>query len=191
MLLLIIGLVLFLGIHSVSIVAEGWRDSTMQRVGEGAWKGIYSLVSLAGFGLIVWGYGEARLDPVLLYAPPAWLRHVGMLVLLPVFPLLVAVYFPGRIKRVAKHPMLLATKLWALAHLLVNGMLADVLLFGGFLIWAIADRISMKRRTQRPLPSLPESKINDVIVFVVGIGIYFVFVKWLHTVLIGIPIMPG
>ena len=191
MLLLIIGLVLFLGIHSVSIVAEGWRDSTMQRVGEGSWKGIYSLVSLAGFGLIVWGYGEARLDPVLLYAPPAWLRHVGMLVLLPVFPLLVAVYFPGRIKRVAKHPMLLATKLWALAHLLMNGMLADVLLFGGFLIWAIADRISMKRRTQRPLPSLPESKINDVIVFVVGIGIYFVFVKWLHTVLIGIPIMPG
>ncbi|MGB0750866.1 MAG: NnrU family protein [Gammaproteobacteria bacterium] len=191
MLLLIIGLVLFLGIHSVSIVAEGWRDSTMQRVGEGAWKGIYSLVSLAGFGLIVWGYGEARLDPVLLYAPPAWLRHVGMLVLLPVFPLLVAVYFPGRIKRVAKHPMLLATKLWAFAHLLMNGMLADVLLFGGFLIWAIADRISMKRRTQRPLPSLPESKINDVIVFVVGIGIYFVFVKWLHTVLIGIPIMPG
>lgn len=191
MLFLIIGLVLFLGIHSVSIVAEGWRDSTMQRVGEGAWKGIYSLVSLAGFGLIVWGYGEARLDPVLLYAPPAWLRHVGMLVLLPVFPLLVAVYFPGRIKRVAKHPMLLATKLWALAHLLMNGMLADVLLFGGFLIWAIADRISMKRRTQRPLPSLPESKINDVIVFVVGIGIYFVFVKWLHTVLIGIPIMPG
>ena len=191
MLLLIIGLVLFLGIHSVSIVAEGWRDSTIQRVGEGAWKGIYSLVSLAGFGLIVWGYGEARLDPVLLYAPPAWLRHVGMLVLLPVFPLLVAVYFPGRIKRVAKHPMLLATKLWALAHLLMNGMLADVLLFGGFLIWAIADRISMKRRTQRPLPSLPESKINDVIVFVVGIGIYFVFVKWLHTVLIGIPIMPG
>ena len=191
MLLLIIGLVLFLGIHSVSIVAEGWRDSTMQRVGEGAWKGIYSLVSLAGFGLFGWGYGEARLDPVLLYAPPAWLRHVGMLVLLPVFPLLVAVYFPGRIKRVAKHPMLLATKLWALAHLLMNGMLADVLLFGGFLIWAIADRISMKRRTQRPLPSLPESKINDVIVFVVGIGIYFVFVKWLHTVLIGIPIMPG
>lgn len=191
MLFLIIGLVLFLGIHSVSIVAEGWRDSTMQRVGEGAWKGIYSLVSLAGFGLIVWGYGEARLDPVLLYSPPAWLRHVGMLVLLPVFPLLVAVYFPGRIKRVAKHPMLLATKLWALAHLLMNGMLADVLLFGGFLIWAIADRISMKRRTQRPLPSLPESKINDVIVFVVGIGIYFVFVKWLHTVLIGIPIMPG
>ena len=191
MLFLIIGLVLFLGIHSVSIVAEGWRDSTMQRVGEGAWKGIYSLVSLAGFGLIVWGYGEARLDPVLLYSLPAWLRHVGMLVLLPVFPLLVAVYFPGRIKRVAKHPMLLATKLWAFAHLLMNGMLADVLLFGGFLIWAIADRISMKRRTQRPLPSLPESKINDVIVFVVGIGIYFVFVKWLHTVLIGIPIMPG
>ena len=129
MLLLIIGLVLFLGIHSVSIVAEGWRDSTMQRVGEGAWKGIYSLVSLAGFGLIVWGYGEARLDHVLLYAPPAWLRHVGMLVLLPVFPLLVAVYFPGRIRRVAKHPMLLATKLWALAHLLMNGASGPVVVW--------------------------------------------------------------
>ena len=191
MLFLILGLVLFLGIHSVSIVAEGWRDRTMQRMGENAWKGTYSLVSLAGFVLIVWGYGEARMDPVLLYSPPAWLRHVGMLVLLPVFPLLVAVYFPGRIKRGAKHPLLLATKLWAFAHLLMNGMLADLLLFGGFLIWAVADRISMKRRTQRPLPSLPESKINDVIVVVVGIGIYFVFVKWLHAALIGIPIMPG
>ena len=191
MLFLILGLVLFLGIHSVSIVAEGWRDRTMQRMGENAWKGTYSLISLAGFVLIVWGYGEARMDPVLLYSPPAWLRHVGMLVLLPVFPLLVAVYFPGRIKRGAKHPLLLATKLWAFAHLLMNGMLADLLLFGGFLIWAVADRISMKRRTQRPLPSLPESKINDVIVVVVGIGIYFVFVKWLHAALIGIPIMPG
>ena len=191
MLFLILGLVLFLGIHSVSIVAEQWRDRSMQRMGENAWKGTYSLVSLAGFALIVWGYGEARMDPVLLYSPAAWLRHVGMLVLLPVFPLVVSVYFPGRIKRGAKHPLLLATKLWAFAHLLMNGMLADLLLFGGFLIWAVADRISMKRRTQRPLPSLPESKINDVIVVVVGIGIYFVFVKWLHAALIGIPIMPG
>ena len=191
MLFLILGLVLFLGIHSVSIVAEEWRDRSMQRMGENSWKGTYSLISLAGFVLIVWGYGEARMDPVLLYSPPAWLRHVGMLVLLPVFPLLVAVYFPGRIKRGAKHPLLLATKLWAFAHLLMNGMLVDLLLFGGFLIWAVADRISMKRRTQRPLPSLPESKINDVIVVVVGIGIYFVFVKWLHAALIGIPIMPG
>ena len=191
MLFLILGLVLFLGIHSVSIVAEQWRDRSMQRMGENAWKGTYSLVSLAGFVLIVWGYGEARMDPVLLYSPPAWLRHVGMLVLLPVFPLVVSVYLPGRIQRGAKHPLLLATKLWAFAHLLMNGMLADLLLFGGFLIWAVADRISMKRRTQRPLPSLPESKINDVIVVVVGVGIYFVFVKWLHAALIGIPIMPG
>lgn len=191
MLFLILGLVLFLGIHSVSIVAEEWRDRTMKRMGENAWKGTYSLISLAGFVLIVWGYGEARMDSVLLYSPPAWLRHVGMLVLLPVFPLLVSVYLPGRIKRGAKHPLLLATKLWAFAHLLMNGMLADLLLFGGFLIWAVADRLSMKRRTQRPLPSLPESKINDVIVVVVGIGIYFVFVKWLHAALIGIPIMPG
>src|SRR5690349_16096970 len=157
----IIGLVLFLGIHTVSIVAPQWRDGQVARLGEGPWKGIYSVVSAIGLGLLIYGYGLARQNPVVLYSPPAALRHLALLVMLPVFPLLVAAYVPGRIKAMAKHPMLLATKLWALAHLLANGTLADVLLFGGFLAWAVADRISVKRRPARPVPGAPARPYND------------------------------
>lgn len=186
---LVLGLVLFLGVHSVSIVAADWRDARVAALGESAWKGLYSLLSIAGFGLLIYGYGLARQQPVVLYEPPAALRHLVMLLMLPVFPLLLAAYFPGRVKRAAKHPMLLAVKLWALAHLLVNGTLADVLLFGGFLIWAAADRVSMKRRVQRPLPGLPASPTNDVIVVVGGLAIYALFVVWAHAALIGMPLM--
>jgi uncharacterized membrane protein len=150
MTLLIIGLVLFLGIHSVSIFAPTWRDQQFAQRGEAAWKGVYSVVSLIGFVLLVYGYGAARQAPVVLYTPPAAMRHIALLLMLPVFPLLFAAYLPGRIKSAAKHPMLAATKLWALAHLLANGNLADVLLFGGFLAWAVADRISLKRRAHAP-----------------------------------------
>ena len=149
MLVLVVGLVIFLGVHSVSIVAPGWRTATVARLGERPWKGLYSLASAVGLALIVIGYGMARRDPVVLYTPPAALRHLALVVMLPVFPLLFAAYLPGRIRAAAKHPFLLAVKLWALAHLLANGMLADVLLFGGFLAWAVADRISVKRRPAR------------------------------------------
>lgn len=186
MTLLILGLILFLGVHSVSIVAPAWRDGMQARLGEGKWKGLYSLVSLAGFVMIVVGYGWARQAPVVLYVPPTWLRHVALLLLLPVFPLLLAVYLPGRIKSAARHPMLLATKCWALAHLLANGMAADVLLFGGFLAWAVADRISFKHRTQRPLPTAPPSPVNDIIAVVGGLAIYALFVFWAHAWLIGV-----
>ena len=184
--LLILGLILFLGVHSVSIVAPRWRDAMHARLGEGPWKGLYSLVSIAGFALLVVGYGVAREHPVVLYAPPTWLRHVAMLLLLPVFPLLLAAYLPGRIKSAAKHPMLLAVKLWATAHLLANGSAADVLLFGGFLLWAVADRISMKHRVQRPLPGPAPSPRNDVIAVVAGLAIYVLFVLWGHLWLIGV-----
>jgi uncharacterized membrane protein len=161
---LIIGLALFFVPHSVSIVAAGWRDTMVARMGEPAWKGVYSLISAAGLILIIWGYGEARLEPTLVYAPPAWLRHLAMLLLIPVFPLLLAAYLPGRVQRLAKHPMLIAVKLWALAHLLANGMLADVVLFGAFLAWAVADRIALKRRTPRTTPALPATRGNDELV---------------------------
>lgn len=184
--LLILGLALFLGIHSISIVAPGWRDAQAARLGENAWKGIYTLLSLAGFALIVIGYGQARQEPVVLYVPPAALRHVAALLMLPVFVLLVAAYVPGRIKAAAKHPMLVATKLWATAHLLANGNLADVLLFGGFLAWAVADRISMKRRTQRPLPGAPAGRFNDAIALVLGLALYVGFVAFGHRWLIGV-----
>ncbi len=189
MIILLLGLTIFFAIHSVSIVNETWRDHMAAKLGEMPWKAVYALLSIIGFALIVWGYGLARAEPVVLYAPPAWLRHAAMLLLLPAFPLLLAAYLPGRIKAATKHPMLLATKLWALAHLLVNGMLADVLLFGSFLIWAGVDRISMKRRTPRPIPGAPVSKMNDIIAVVAGLALYAAFVLWLHGSLIGVALI--
>lgn len=183
---LVLGLVLFFAAHSVSIVNEPWRNRVVATMGEWPWKGLYSLVSIVGLVLIVWGYGLARQEPVLLYAPPVWLRHLALLLLIPVFPLLFATYLPGRIRGATKHPMLVATKLWAGAHLLANGTLADVLLFGAFLVWAVADRLSMRHREDRPIPTMPASPINDVIAVLGGIALYVVFVLWLHTWLIGI-----
>ena len=185
MTLLILGLVLFLGIHSVSIVAPAWRDAMAAR-NELAWKGGYALVAIAGFVLLVYGYGLARQAPTVLYTPPAGLRHLALLLLLPGFPLVFAAYLPGRIKAATKHPMLVATKLWAVAHLLANGNLADVLLFGGFLAWAVADRISLKRRPARPVPGAPPSAANDAIAVVAGLAVYGLFVWRAHAWLIGV-----
>jgi uncharacterized membrane protein len=190
MIYLIVGLVLFLGIHSVEIFSPAFRGNTVARIGEGAWKGIYSLLSIAGFVLLIWGYGVARQEPILLYAPPVWTRHVAALLMLPVFPLLLAAYLPGRIKAAVKHPMLVAIKTWALAHLIANGMLADVLLFGGFLVWAVADRISLKRRVVRPTPGPPPLKYNDLIAVVGGLALYVIFALWLHVRWIGVSPLP-
>ena len=188
MILLVLGLVVFLGVHSVSIVARPWRDAVIAQRGEGAWKGLYSLAALAGFVMIVMGYGLARQQPVVLYTPPAGLRHLALLLMLPVFPLLLAAYLPGRLQRAARHPMLVATKLWALAHLLANGTLADVLLFAGFLAWAVADRISLKRRPARAYAA--GSTANDLIALVAGLGLYGLFVMWAHAWLFGVSPLP-
>ncbi len=188
--LLILGLVLFLGIHSIRIVAEPARNGLVSSMGLWPYKGVYSLIALLGLVLIVIGYGQARLDPVLLYQPPAFLRHVNMLLMLIVFPALLAAYFPGRIQSALKHPMLIAVKAWALGHLLVNGMAHDVLLFGGFLVWAVADRISIKRRTAPgSAPQLPATALNDLIVVVGGLGLYLAFAFWLHPILFGVSVM--
>ncbi len=186
--ILILGLVVFFAAHSVSIVNEPWRNRMVAKFGEQPWKGVYSLVSIAGFALIVWGYGLARHEPVVIYTPPAWLRPIASLLLVPVFPLLLAAYLPGRIQAAAKHPMLAGTKLWATAHLLANGMLADVLLFGAFLVWAVVDRISFKHRAQRAIPHLPSSRANDLIAVTGGLALYAAFVLWLHGWLIGVPL---
>ncbi|AZT83168.1 NnrU family protein [Marinobacter sp. NP-4(2019)] len=183
---LIVGLVLFLGVHSLSIVNEPFRNRMNASLGELPFKGLYSLASLIGLVLIVWGYGAARMDPTVLYTPPGWLRHLAMLLLIPVFPLLFATYFPGKIKARLRHPMLVAVKLWALAHLLANGMLHDLLLFGSFLAWAVADRISLKRRSERPIATLPASKANDAIAVIGGLVVYVVFVFWAHQWLFGV-----
>jgi len=191
---LLLGLVLFLGVHSLSIVSPLGRERMAQRLGEGPFKGLYALVSLLGLVLIVWGYGLARETPLLLYSMPGGFRHLAALLMLPVFVLLLATYLPGRIQRAAKHPMLLAVKLWALAHLLgqsaTGGSLADVLLFGGFLAWAVAVRISLKRRARaaglRPVPALPARGANDDIALVGGLLLYGLFVGGAHVWLFGV-----
>ena len=184
---LIAGLILFLGTHSISIFAAGWRDRVAASIGEKAWQGIYSIAAIAGFVLIIWGYGLARQQPVVLYLPPVAVRHLALSLMIPVFPLLLAAYLPGRIQTAVGHPMLAAVMLWALSHLLANGMLADVLLFGSFLVWSILDRISMRWREPRPVEGAPASKWNDLIAVVAGLALYGGFVLWLHRWLIGVP----
>lgn len=186
MVILIIGLMLFFAIHSVAIVNPAWRDRMVEQMGAWPWKGLYALVSLAGFVLIVWGYASAKQAPAILYLPPLWLRHGSLVLLVFVFPLLLAAYLPGRIKAITKHPMLAGTKIWAFAHLLANGALADVILFGSFLVWAVADRISMKRRAQSPILTAPPSKFNDAIAIGVGLMLYVAFVLWWHDWLFGV-----
>lgn len=187
--LLIIGLLLFFAAHSISIVNVSWRDRVAARHGIMTWQGLYALVAMAGLVLIIWGYGLARQDPLVLYLPPAWLRQGATVLQIFVFPLLLATYLPGRIQTAIKHPMLVATKLWALAHLLANGTLADVLLFGSFLAWAVADRISLKRRTPPTVSTLPPSRLNDGLVIVLGLALYVAFVLWGHGWLIGVPLV--
>lgn len=184
--ILIAGLVLFFAVHSISIVADPWRNRMAARMGEMGWQGVYGLLSLAGFVLLVWGFGLARHGAALLYTPPAWGVGAALVLMLPVFPLLFATYMPGRIKAALHHPMLLATMLWALAHLLTTGSLADVLLFGVFLVWAVADRVSMMGRMQRPLRTAPSSRFNDVVAVVAGLVVYTLFLVGLHQWLFGV-----
>ena len=192
---LLVGLVLFFGVHSISIASRSWRDSMAARIGRGPWQLVYSLLSIAGFYLIVRGYSLARHDPVVLYESPHWLRYVNAALMLPVFPMLIAAYAPGRIKTTLKHPMLAATKTWALAHLLVNGTLADVLLFGSFLVWAAADRVAVGRRAApvRPMfggKARANSRTADVIAIVVGLAIYVLFMTYAHVRLFGVSPTP-
>lgn len=185
---LIIGLLVFLGIHSISIFAATGRNAMVGRMGALPWKALYALVAIVGFVLIVKGYAAARLEPVLLYVPPVWTRHLAALLMLPAFILLFAAYLPGRIKTAMKHPMLVAVKLWAVSHLLANGMLADVVLFGALLAWAVVDRISLKSRAPNaaPPPGAPPSQFNDLIAVVGGLVLYGVFAFYLHARWIGV-----
>jgi uncharacterized membrane protein len=188
---LIAGLVIFFALHSISVVALGWRDHMVQTLGENAWKGLYSLFSAVGLTLMIVGFAHARANATVLYVPPAALRYLTFLLMLPVFPLLLAAYLPGRIQARTRHPMLAAIKLWATAHLLAIGALPDVLLFGSFLVWAVFDRISVKHRPPRPRRLLPPMRYADLVAVVVGLGLYVLFVLKLHAVIIGIaPLAP-
>jgi len=188
---LIAGLLLFFGLHSISIVAPGWRDERVRSWGEGTWKGVYSVLSGVGLALLIVGFAHARAHAAVLYVPPAALRYLTFVLMLPVFPLLLAAYLPGRIQSRTRHPMLAAIKLWATAHLLAIGALPDVLLFAAFRVWAVFDRISVKRRPPRPRRLPPPMRYGDLLAVVVGLGLYVLFVLKLHAVLIGVaPLAP-
>jgi len=178
--------VLFLGTHSIGIVAPDWRDRVKSVWGPGRWRGLYSLLSLIGFALVLYGFSKARLQPVVWYTPDHALRSIARGLMVPVLPLALAAYLPGRIQRATKHPLLAAVKLWAFAHLLANGTAADVLLFGSFLIWAVADRIALKRHPKPQSAALPASKWNDFIAVTLGLALYVWIVAWLHLHLIGV-----
>ncbi|WP_029058550.1 NnrU family protein [Stappia stellulata] len=191
MTMLIAGLIIFFGVHTLPMKPE-LRGRMRARLGDLGYKGAFALVSLLGLVLIVYGYGMARAaGPVLLYSPPVWMSHITMLLMLPVFVLLVAAYAPtGHIKARVKHPMILAVKVWALAHLLANGDLASVVLFGGFLAWGVVDRISLKKRGDiGGAGALRKSVAGDAISVVAGLGLYAAFVVFLHMWLIGVPVI--
>jgi uncharacterized membrane protein len=187
---LVAGILIFFGIHSVSMLALGWRNGMAERLGSRAWQGIYSVVSAVGLYLIIAGYGAARQVAEVLYVPPTWFRYVAALLMLPAFTLALSSVLPGRIQARAKHPLLAATKLWAVAHLLTNGSVADLLLFGSFLLWAIAVRISLKHRPARPIKTLPPSRANDAIAVVGGLALYALFILWLHARWLGVSPLP-
>jgi len=192
MLTLVAGLVLFLGAHSVRVFADGWRTSMIASVGEKPWKGVYSLLSLAGFALIVVGYGQSRQSPITLWGqPPVATRHLAALLTLLAFVLLAAAYVPGnQLKAKLHHPMVLGVKVWAVAHLLANNTLADVALFGGFLLWAVFDYRSARQRDRAQGTVYPAGTgARTALTVVVGAVAWAVFAFWLHRLLIGVSPM--
>lgn len=194
MMVLIVGLILFLGIHLVPTSPE-LRDGLKERIGEIPYKIIFSLLSLVGLVVIVLGYHKLQLHPgknPILWEPPIWTRHIAVALMLPAMILLVASVIPSRIRTAVRHPMLIAIKTWAFAHLIANGDLGALLLFGSFLAFAVYDRISVKKRgAQGPLGSAaPSSAINDVIVVVLGVALYAALLLGGHQWLIGVSPMP-
>jgi uncharacterized membrane protein len=172
----------------VRIFADDWRTARIAGMGPMAWKGVYSVVSIAGFVLLVYGYGLSREAPIDLWNPPRWTRHLAALITLPVFILIAAAYVPGtHIKAALKHPMILGVKAWALAHLLSNGRLGDVVLFGAFLAWAILDYRAARLRDRQQGTTYPaRGFVRDIVVVVVGLAAWAVFAMSLHGTLIGV-----
>jgi uncharacterized membrane protein len=188
MTLLVLGLVLFLGMHSSRVFAEGARQRFIAQRGANAWKGLYTVVSAAGLALIVWGYGQARLEPVVLWASPLWVRHLASLLTLVAFVLLAAAYVPGNaLKARLGHPMVLGVKTWALAHLVSNNTLADLLLFGGFLLWAgLSFRAARARDRAAGVMAASGQASRTAVTVVAGLLTWAVFAFWAHGAWIGV-----
>ncbi|MEX0731769.1 MAG: NnrU family protein [Aquisalimonadaceae bacterium] len=188
---MILGLLMFLGVHSVRVFADDWRTMQIQRMGELPWKGLYSLISIIGLAIAIWGYGQTRLDPTFIWFPPVATRHAVALFMIPAFVLLVAAYIPGNhIRATLGHPMLGAVKLWAFAHLLANGRLGDIVFFGAFMVWAIVAFRAARRR-DRKAQVAPEAAraVNTIATVVIGLIAYYVFAVYLHAWIAGVPAM--
>jgi uncharacterized membrane protein len=188
MIYLTAGLVLFLGIHCIRIFADHFRTRQLASMGERRWKLVYTVISLAGFVLIIWGYGQARQAPIQLYTPPAWAPPVVAVLMLISLVLIVAANVPGNhFKQKIGHPMLAGTKVWAFAHLLSNGTLADVALFGGFLVWAVLCFASMRKRDRAAGKTYrPGTIMGDLIALAIGGIVWAAFAFWAHAWLFGV-----
>nr|WP_274600845.1 NnrU family protein [Ectothiorhodospira shaposhnikovii] len=184
------GLLMFLGVHSLRIFADEWRAARIRQWGEKGWMAAAGAVSLVGFILIIWGYGMARMAPIVVWYPPAWLTHVTALLSLLAFIIMAAAFVPGNhIKSAVKHPMVISVKAWSFGHLLANGMLADILLFGAFLVWSVLCFRSLRQRDQAQVAAIPAANIKGTFITLgAGLAGYLVFAFFLHEWLIGVPV---
>lgn len=192
MTILVIGLVLFLGVHSIRIFGESWRRGVIAGKGEGAYKGLYSVVSGVGLALLIWGYGLSRASPIEIWNPPTWTRHVAGLLMLVSFGLLLAAYVPGsRLKARLHHPMVLSVKVWAFAHLLANGRLGDIVLFGAFLAWAVLNfRAARARDRTDQVRYKPGAWSRDALIWVLALALWWFFARVAHGWLFGVNPFP-
>ena len=189
----LLGLAIFFGLHVYSAIRSRAPEKDLRaRLGEGPYMGLYSVVSLVGFVLLVYGYGATR-GAGILYSPPTWMAHLNLVLMIPALVLLVASQIPtGHIKKISKHPMLVAIKIWAVGHLLANGEINSVLLFGGFLAYAVFDRIMVKRRGDNgPGPDATVNAMMDVIAVIVGVAAWAAIAFWLHPILFGVHALPA
>jgi uncharacterized membrane protein len=186
--IMILGLAVFLGVHVVPTIREQ-RAGLIARFGEQAYKGLFTVASLMGIILIGYGFARYRAAGYIeLWHPPSWTRHLNNILMWPSIVCIVAAYIPGDIKRVLKHPMLVGVKLWALAHLIANGDLGSIVLFGSFIAWAGYDRITLKRRSDPGAPQLPSAGHgNDIMAVIVGTLLYLALGFWFHPYIIGVP----
>jgi len=186
---MVVGLAVLLGAH-VFVTRREARAALIGRIGEWPYKGLFSLVSILGLALIVWGFSEYRAaGPIIVWSPPSWTRHITVALMWPAAICVTAAYIPGDIKRLLKHPMLVGIKLWAAAHLIANGDLAAIILFGSVLAWAVYDRITLKRRNDAGAPPIPiGGRRNDVIAVVVGTILYLALGFVFHPLVIGVPV---
>ena len=188
--IMIFGLAVFTGAHAF-VTRRDQRAALIARFGEGSYKGLFSLISIVGVLLIAWGFARYRATGWIdVWYPPLWTRHIVVALMWVASVCLVAAYSPGKIKATLKHPMLVGVKIWAAAHLIGNGDLGSIILFGSILAWAVFDRISLKRRTDAGGPKIPVGGVgNDVIAVVVGIVVYLALAFAFHPVVLGIPVI--